>query len=501
MSSGLPPRPPGLPDPGAAGSEGAPGRPGAASSRNEARGPDPGRVPWLLVPWLAILGAVLASVRLGVPEHVALLLPVLVLAGLAWLGAWRWLARRPDPGRGALAAILAGALLLRLAALAGDPRLSDDVHRYVWEGGLVLTGKSPYAAAPDAPERAAERARWPEVHARLNHPSVSAAYPPLTQLASAAVVGLAGGPAAEGGRAAARALRLFAGLCELAVLVPLLLLAEPGRRAAVALGWGWCPLLALEFAGGAHGDALGVLALVAGILAFEPAPRGRGRRALGLALLGAGALVKLLPLGLVPVALRRCRRPWRAALALSLGLVLAFLPLVLASGGTQGLGRGLGEYGLRWESTSLVFRWVQPLFEPLGERDGSWRDPRRLARGAVLLAWLAVVAWHAVRRSSLVRAGHWVMGAFVLLTPTLHPWYLAWVLPFAVLERSLAWGLFVALAPLLYWPLGRWVAQAEWVEPGWLWPAVALPFLALLLAELRRGRGGPGREPAPRGEP
>lgn len=447
---------------------------------------------------LLLLGAgealvLLACARVGLAEGLPWLVPLLLAAGLAWILAGRVALSAAVGGRPAfLAGIVVGALLLRGVVGLGDPRLSEDVERSVWEAGLVLEGISPYAAPPDSPSLSAERARWPGVYGRMNHRDVSAAYPPLTQAACALVVALAGGPARADGRVAAAALRLFFTLCDLVVLLPLLSLAAPERRAAAALTWGWCPLVALEFAGSGHHDSLGILALVAGLAVLEAGASTPLRRGLGLTALVAGGLVKLLPLALVPFALRRCRRPVLAAAAVALALVLACLPLLALRGGLAGLGAGASEYALRWESTSLVFRWIEPWFEDLGVRDGSWSDPRHLARAAVFGLWLAVLLHHWRRRTSLVRAGRGLVGTFIVLTPTLHPWYLAWIVPFVALQGSLAWSVLLALAPLLYWPLGRWQAEGVWQEPAWLWPALALPFLGCTVFELLRRRRARG---------
>ena len=64
-----------------------------------------------------------------------------------------------------------------------------------------------------------------------------------------------------------------------------------------------------------------------------------------------------------------------------------------------------------------------------------------------------------------------------MLTPTLHPWYLTWIVPFLVLRPARAWTLLLFLAPLLYWPRTGWMTERVWVEPAWLWPVVALPAL------------------------
>ena len=73
-----------------------------------------------------------------------------------------------------------------------------------------------------------------------------------------------------------------------------------------------------------------------------------------------------------------------------------------------------------------------------------------------------------------VRGTGFLIGAWLVLTPTLHPWYVCWMLPFVALFPSAPWIWLAFAAPLLYWPLGRWQSEGIWTEPGWLWPAVAL---------------------------
>jgi hypothetical protein len=92
--------------------------------------------------------------------------------------------------------------------------------------------------------------------------------------------------------------------------------------------------------------------------------------------------------------------------------------------------------------------------------------------------------WRA--RVGLLRASWLLLAAYLVLSPALHPWYLAWALPFLAIHPSRAWSWLVSAAPLCYWMLGRWRAEGVWQEPAWLWPALALPFGVLLLLDARR---------------
>lgn len=452
----------------------------------------------LAAAWLVVAAAV-ATVSLAGPlaRQPVPLIAAWLVGGAAWLAAVR-LGLRGSPGRGSRGWIVAGAVALRLIALAGAPGLSDDHVRYAWEGALLLEGVSPYGRAPDDAELAPWRERWPELHAALNHPDVPAAYPPLTQAACAAVVELAGGP-----EHAFRFLRAAFALCDLLVLWPLArLAARRGRPPGVLFVWAWSPLVALEFAGAGHFDALGILLLVAA-LAWHAAARERDVRTelLSLIALAGAILTKLLPLAALPFVARGdsrgpARGPGAAArIAVVAALyALAWLPFLLLGSGPHGPGAGLGAYGLRWESPNLVYRFVEPLLSGILERDGTWHDLRLVGRAAVGTLWLAVGVVHWRRRSDAATATGALVAAFLLLSPTLHPWYLTWILPFLALRPSAAWLALAALAPLLYAPLAGWVERGAWVEPPWLWPAVALPVLALLALEhARRFRASDSR--------
>lgn len=471
------------------GAEGGPQAPGAPPE-------SPRAGVWLAVLLLLILlGCAFGAWPGPFAERPGPALLGLGVAGLAWVVA----VRRVGPGRsvgpfvgpfgGRRGALLlwGGALALRLVAGLGDARLSDDIHRYVWEGRLVAEGVSPYAHAPAEPEHALRRERWAALYAGLNHPEVPAAYPPLSQAAFACLVQLAPDPAEDGGAGAVLVLR--AGFLAADLVVLFLLqraLARRGRGPLAALVWGWSPLVALEFAGSGHFDSLGIALLLAALLALE-----RGARRSGAVLLAAGAMVKLLPAGLLPLWFARGASAARARLgsviAFALTIALLSSPLLVLEDGLRTPWRGLADYGLRWESFALLFPIVQGAWSTVaGALPAAW-DGRLVVRAVLAVLWLAgiVLAWRrGAAAPSPMGFAAWVVGSFLVLTPTLHPWYLTWILPWLVFVPSMAWTLLVATAPLLYLPLVGWQARGEWVWPGWLWPSVALPFLGLLAIEL-----------------
>jgi hypothetical protein len=77
--------------------------------------------------------------------------------------------------------------------------------------------------------------------------------------------------------------------------------------------------------------------------------------------------------------------------------------------------------------------------------------PEELARATVAAAALAWAVAQSFRRDrGVAHEARLVLGGAVLLAPTLHPWYVLWVLPLAAAEAAGGWLLLSALIPLQY---------------------------------------------------
>jgi alpha-1,2-mannosyltransferase len=238
-------------------------------------------------------------------------------------------------GRRALLLVLAGGLLLQLAALGAGPSSSDDVNRYVWDGKVQLAGIDPYRYPPSAPQLqrlrepplfypTAGHCGWPlpdGICSRVNRPDVHTIYPPVAEAAFTAT------RLASSGRSDGPfPLQVLAGLGSLAVALLLARRAVREDRPAWSVAvWAWCPVTAVELANNGHIDWLAALAMAAGLVSYR-----RGRPVLAGGLVGAAIATKLYPALILPALLRR--HPVRV-LAAALGLVAAsYLPHVLAVG-------------------------------------------------------------------------------------------------------------------------------------------------------------------------
>jgi hypothetical protein len=83
------------------------------------------------------------------------------------------------------------------------------------------------------------------------------------------------------------------------------------------------------------------------------------------------------------------------------------------------------------------------------------------------------------------------LGAFLILSPTLHPWYVTWIVPFIALCPRLSWVWLVCAMPTAYLSLAAWKTAGVWQVSPLSAALIGLPFAALLCFERVRARTHP----------
>ncbi len=391
-----------------------------------------------VVLWLVAIGAAMetlfaaAALAGDLRDHLPVAIPLGLVAFALQIVAIA-VVRRAEESRAAWVVLVGAAVLFRATLVPVLPSLSDDVYRSLWEGKVCASGANPFAHAPLSEDLAPLR---DDAWARVNHPEIPAIYPPLAQ----AVAALAHAAAPERLEARVAVFKAIYTLFDLAVALPLIAwLSRVRRPRLLVVVWLWSPLVVLEFAGQGHNDSIGILlAVTGGWLAS------RGRPIVGAVALAASALSKLLGGFLLPAALRGSSlRIHGLALCLFLALFAgAWLPFALAGGGLLG---GASEYAVRWEANSPVYPALVAAAEPAaraldasGVLASTWWapngsvEPRRLVR--TLLGMVLVALAITVRLlPTMERRCAWFLFGAIVLSPTIHPWYVAWTLPFAAL--------------------------------------------------------------------
>ncbi|MGE3164568.1 MAG: hypothetical protein AB7O52_06665 [Planctomycetota bacterium] len=387
-------------------------------------------------------------------------------------------------------------ILLRLLFFAPDPLLSDDVYRYLWDGRVQCAGRSPYGVEPASHELDRVEESWlpgSRVRDKVNHPEIPTAYPPVLQLwfYGVAICG--------GGLQLWRALLLLAEIGVGSLVASAL--SERGKDRRLSVLYWWHPLPILESIWSAHAEIVAVLLFM--LLVWRcgrpRASRARpGRSLVDAVLLGLGGGAKLLPLGLLPWLLRSSvmtssvrsssGRPsgWRSAaqvvgLCVVCGATILVVSLPYLSGDHQLMMRGIRTYAESWYFNDVLFRslgWIAG-FDP----EDRTLLATRVLRAGLLLAGGAVCVAAALCKLSSWRAALWITVGFVVLTPTLHPWYLLWLLPVSIVVCSPPWYLMTITILASYVAQVAWREHHIWIDSAWVRALEFGPVAAWLIVE------------------
>ena len=396
---------------------------------------------WLLGP-LSVLGIGAASGPLAGPLYYAGLCVALVLyAGVLALATS--ISRR--------AAVVAVVSLHLLFALA-PPLLSQDVFSYIAYARLgVEHGLNPYTHAPlDIP--------GDPVYGFAGSKDAVSVYGPLFTLLTYPLSPL-------GVPAALWLLKAVAALASLGIVALV-------WRGATALGLdprlgalfvGLNPDVLVHVVGGAHNEALVMLLVTAGLVAYT-AGRASSAAALATAAAGlkasAGLVVPFLIVGAAQPARRggpsargsshERRRPGaRASSLLRPAAAALATAAAIALIGVVGFGReALDALDLinsnqdRSSRYSLPYKTAQGL-AAIGPGDRlDYRSGVRLAYALGFAVTFAVLLWRTWRGADPILMAGWATLAILLASAWLVPWYLLWLLPQAALagERRLLWA-------------------------------------------------------------
>ena len=328
--------------------------------------------------------------------------------------------------------ILGTAIVFRATGVIGQPFLEDDFYRYLWDGFRTAETGDPFSLPPawyfsvnDLPPG------FEEILSRINYPHIATVYGPVCQWIFALSYMIAPGEIWP--------LQLLAAMADIVILVVLRSLCQHNAL----LLYAWSPLLVKEFSFTAHPDVFAVLMVM---LALRFRYVSHGVFAGVLLALAVGS--KIFALILVPFLLISWRNLKRTAIA-----VTAFLLTLLMTTLWFGTFTIWMPEGLQVMADSWLFN--APLYIlPIPIASFQWIKLFLLSLFLVFAAGL-LYRWYVQTSSETggmtgakapLPRGDLLYGAFLLCIPVLNPWYLIWVLPFAVLKPSRwAWTASVAL--------------------------------------------------------
>ena len=365
---------------------------------------------------------------------------------------------RTQAARAATILLIFLAIAFRAPLWTLEPTLSDDLHRYRWEGKVQAQGLNPYTIAPNDPRLASLRDYDYKI---MPGPELPAIYPPASELVFRIAWKIVPGPVA------------FKIPFELADVLAIFVLTwifrrDPQRNFRVAI-YAWNPLIIVEFAGSGHNDALAVLGVVCGLAMFKKWP------SLSAVPVALATMAKVFPAVLLPVWIRRAGWPqkksgWWAGIFAGLVCVLVLAPYW----------RGLPMFRANFTYYEATFRNYHASLYTLIDwlTGGHTRIP---ALAGVAASW-GLALWLSWKRSETARATYLLIGTILAFSPNGYSWYFTWIVPLLCFFPNPAWLMLTVLQFLSYNVLiGYGVLGTFHFDPFFQW-LVYLPFYVLLFA-------------------
>ncbi|PTX21310.1 uncharacterized protein DUF2029 [Pontibacter mucosus] len=326
---------------------------------------------------------------------------------------------------------LVAAILFRLIFLFATPALTDDFFRFVWDGRLLAAGINPYLYLPTflmQPEAPQVPGITQELFAQLNSQNYYSVYPPVAQ----AVFWLAAQLSPNSILGSVVVMRLILLLAEAgSILLLWRLLRKMALPEKHVLLYALNPLVIIELVGNLHFEALMIFFLLLALYQLFYHRLVWSGFAFGLAI---GA--KLLPLMFLPFVLRKLG--WRQFIlygtVVLITVVAQFAPLVNLQV-LQNISQSLDLYFQKFEFNASIYyllRW-------LGFRLVGYNAIALIGPLLSLVTLIAILSMASVKKLGSVRRLAGYMGAaltvYLLLSTTVHPWYLTTLLALTVMSH------------------------------------------------------------------
>lgn len=365
---------------------------------------------------------------------------------------------KPDKPRGkawlvvGVLIVLIPAILPRALAMRATPTLSNDIWRFIHDGATLASGKNPRLAGPLEMQSSPA---GETVHSRVNNPVTI--YGPTGQWFFALSWWLHNPDIDPTGDRTLRAMLLIAD----AAIIAMLMWKRrcQGYPTIWAALWAWHPLVVLEIAGSGHQDVLGIAWLMLSFLMADhwharasPAKSDAPAKPRGYTLifaavcgvafalaLGVKPIVAPLALALMWPARKNVMSIIAFVIATAATIAALYFPLVLMESGLAGMFKSAVGFGDTRTFNGSLFN----AFISLGV-------PAVAAKMVGVAVTLGVLIFMLRARFDPWNLAVVFFLVSLLMSSTVHPWYLLWALAFVPARFNLAVWVWSATILLSY---------------------------------------------------
>ncbi|MDQ3394166.1 MAG: hypothetical protein M3512_08655 [Bacteroidota bacterium] len=342
-------------------------------------------------------------------------------------------------------------IIFRFSFLLAIPNLSDDFYRFIWDGRLILNEVHPFSFVPHylISLKANLAGITEELYAQLNSPHYFTIYPPVCQ----AIFTIAAVISPNSMEGAVISMRVFIIAAEIGSLIMIIkTLKLLGKSIKKVIFYALNPLVILELTGNLHFEAIMIFFLITSFYFFH-----KGNLIASAGFFSLAVCTKLIPLIFLPLIIKRVGIKKAIAYFALVGALcyLMFLPF-LSPDFLKGFSSSFLYYFSRFEFNASIYYLIR-------EAGKLFFDVNVIVvAGAFLaLAVMVLIFIYAKKEKiddhNIFESCMWVLLIFLMLTTTLHPWYIIPLLSLSIFTKyrfSILWTFFIFLTYLNYTSVG-----------------------------------------------
>ncbi len=316
------------------------------------------------------------------------------------------------------------AIIFRCIFLFSTPALSDDYHRFVWDGNVLLEGINPYQYKPIDTLREWSAFDYEfELLQNMNSPQYYSIYPPILQAFFASTAYVSGDNLLVNVMLLKLLILIFEGLTLFLLYRLLIYLKQPPERWFL---YAFNPLIIIELVGNLHFEGIMITGLLGTVYLLT---QGKYKWAAVPFIIGIG--VKLLPLIVLPLLWAKLgwKKGFTFVTLVGIGILVMFAPFI-NSVIIYNFSNSLNLYFQTFEfnaSLYYIFRWIGFQWSGYNMIDSIGIINGLLTLGLILyISFRKQINWQQTLLHMLM-----IFGVYLAFASIVHPWYIATLLLFA----------------------------------------------------------------------
>ena len=345
--------------------------------------------------------------------------------------------------------------VLKVLFVFKSPILSDDIYRYLWEGKVFLNGFNPYINPPNSTNLLFLR---DQIFIYINHKNLPAIYPPFMLIFNSIIVKIC---------YSVKFYKFILFLFDIATFILILIICNEIKinpRYSMLYFTHPLPLIEIEWNG--HNDIVMIFLFLISLYFLI-----KNRFIKSSFFYALSVLSKFIYLIFAKEFLKNLK-----SIIVFLFVVIFMYLIFICS--DKNIFYSLNIYLKNWEFNGSIYKILKYFVK-------NHTIIRIILLGIFGLSWVIIN----FKVKNIFKRMLFLILSFILCSPTVHPWYGLWILPFLSFEFISEIYIFLLCLPFSYYILNDYLNYGIWKENNLITFFIYLPILFLLIKKIICNKG------------